>query len=319
MSSKIFEKRGLVYCPRGQHEWNKTHASVPTVDILSKTRWRIYFATRDAQNHSHPTYIEVDSSDPRKILYEHDKPILGLGKPGSFDDSGIMPSWVVTYQGRKFLYYIGWTIGDVTPYRNAIGLAVSEDGGETFHKIPENPIFGLTREEPYFTGTSCVLIDKGVWKNWYLSATGWSTVNGCMEPRYHLKYAQSKNGIDWERKGTVAIDYLNEEEGGLARASVLHNGGLYQMWFSYRKLQKYRTSPEASYRIGYAQSEDGVHWKRRDCDSGIDISREGWDSEMIEYPHVISSSEGLVMFYNGNGFGRSGLGYAVSRFLPVSQ
>ncbi len=34
------------------------------------------------------------------------------------------------------------------------------------------------------------------------------------------------------------------------------------------------------------------------------------DSEMQCYPHVINLNERLVMFYNGNGFGRTGIGYA---------
>ena len=43
---------------------------------------------------------------------------------------------------------------------------------------------------------------------------------------------------------------------------------------------------------------------------GIDVSSEGWDSEMIEYPHVFEHQGAKYMFYNGNKFGQSGFGYA---------
>ena len=75
---------------------------------------------------------------------------------------------------------------------------------------------------------------------WYLSCTGWYDVHGRMEPKYHLKYAESEDGINWNRTGIVAIDYKNENEGGLVKASVINEDGIYKMWYSYRGLKDYR-------------------------------------------------------------------------------
>ena len=80
------------------------------------------------------------------------------------------------------------------------------------------------------------------------------------------------------------------------------------MWFAYRKYYEFRQNRESAYRIGYAVSADGVNWNRRDSDAGIEPSQSGWDSEMIAYPYVISHERRLYMFYNGNGFGRTGFG-----------
>jgi hypothetical protein len=82
------------------------------------------------------------------------------------------------------------------------------------------------------------------------------------------------------------------------------------MWYSYRGGVDYRTNPQASYRIGYAQSKDGISWTRMDDSAGIDVSSEGWDAEMIEYPHVVQHHRTRYMFYNGNKFGESGFGFA---------
>ena len=54
-----------------------------------------------------------------------------------------------------------------------------------------------------------------------------------------------------------------------------------------------------------------MDWTRKDGEAGIEVSLEGWDSEMISYPFVFNNGEDLIMLYNGNGFGKTGFGYAV--------
>jgi hypothetical protein len=59
-----------------------------------------------------------------------------------------------------------------------------------------------------------------------------------------------------------------------------------------------------------ADSSDLLHWTRRDDEAGIDVADAGWDSDMICYPEVVAHDGRLFMFYNGNGFGRTGIGHA---------
>jgi hypothetical protein len=92
---------------------------------------------------------------------------------------------------------------------------------------------------------------------------------------------------------------------------VLKEDGVYKMWYATRQGQDYREDKTQSYRIGYAESADGIGWRRLDEQAGIDVSENGWDSEMVEYPCVIAPNGRKYLFYNGNGFGRSGIGYAV--------
>ncbi|MFQ5473627.1 MAG: hypothetical protein ACE5FA_12190 [Dehalococcoidia bacterium] len=306
-----WRKLGLVYAPAGDHEWNQSHAQVPTVDAGDEHRWRIYFATRDGRNRSHTSYVEVEAGNPTRVLYVHDRPILALGRLGAFDDCGVMPSWILEHEGKKHLYYIGWTVRNTIPYHNAIGLAISDDNGATFSRPFEGPLFSPTPTEPYFTGTSCVLIEDGVWKNWYLSCTKWEEIDGRPEPFYHIKYAESEDGIHWRREGLVAIDYASADEGGIVRASVTREDGGYTMWYSYRKASRYREDRSRSYRIGRARSTDGRNWRREDERAGIDVSEDGWDAQMLAYPQVVKHASGTYLFYNGNGFGRSGFGCAV--------
>jgi len=90
-------KTGMIYAHQAMEPWGKTHAQIPTVDLLEDDRLRIYYGTRDAQQRTSTTYVEVDAGDPTRLLYVHDEPILPMGKPGCFDDCGVMPSWVVRH------------------------------------------------------------------------------------------------------------------------------------------------------------------------------------------------------------------------------
>lgn len=315
MSKQNWDKKGLVYAVDGQFWWAKSHAQVPTVDACGEDRLRIYFSSRDALNRSRIGMLEVDARDPQRVLYVHPEPILDLGPPGTFDDCGVMPSWIVRHGGLVYLYYIGWNVRNTVPYHNSVGLAVSEDGVH-FRRLKQGPIMDRNADEPYFCATSCVLVDQGRWRNWYLSCTEWLQLEGGMEPRYHLKYAESADGIHWERNGVVAIDYKSAGEGGIVRASVLRHGEAWRMWYCYRSHIDYRTDSRSSYRIGYARSRDGVAWTRMDEESGIEVSPGEWDGFMLAYPHVIENQGKLQMFYNGDGFGRSGFGYAEMAMSP---
>lgn len=310
-----WRRGGLIYCLDERIRWASSHVQIPTLCAADESSLRILFASRDSKGRSLTGALDVSASNPQSILQIDAEPVLELGSPGCFDDQGVMPSSVVEVDGVYFLYYIGWNSRSPIPYHNSVGLAVSTDEGKTFRKLFPGPVMDRTPEEPYFCGTTCVRVENGIWRNWYLSCTGWSLVSGRMEPRYHLKYAESKDGITWLRHGTVAVDFSSDEEGGIARASVVREGGLYKMWYSYRGLNGYRTLSENSYKIGYAESGDGIVWERIDRGPILDCADSGWDAEMVAYPEIVDTTSGRYMFYNGNGFGKSGFGYALSDVL----
>jgi hypothetical protein len=236
--------------------------------------------------------------------------VLPLGELGTFDDSGIMPSWLVSHDGNKYLYYIGWNPQVTVSYRLSIGLAVSNDGGRSFEKISEGPICDRSVDEPYFNTAPCVLHEGERWKMWYVSCTGWEIINDRPEPRYHVKYAESSDGVLWKKTGKVCVDYECSTD-AIGRPCVFMEDGIYKMIYSYRSIINYRTDPGRSYRLRYAESPDGCSWIRRHGELGIEKSRSAWDSEMIEYCFIYEHKAVKYMLYNGNGFGETGFGYAV--------
>jgi hypothetical protein len=305
-----WEKRGLIFNVDGSLSWNKTHAQVPVAFLLDNSTIRIYYSTRNFENKSSTSFIDVNAENPQEIKYIHNKPILELGSLGSFDESGIMPSSIVKSNDLIYLFYIGWSIRTTVPYHNSIGLAFSKDNGVTFEKAGYGPLFDSTLNEPFFTGTSNVFIEDDIWHIYYLSCIKWEIINDKPEPFYNIKYANSVDGINWKRNGKVAIE-LNNDEAGLASASVMKDNNIYKMWYCFRKGLNYRNDKNYSYRIGYAESLNLIDWIRKDSCVGIEISEKGWDSEMIAYPNIIKFKDKKYMFYNGNGFGKTGFGYAI--------
>ena len=137
---------------------------------------------------------------------------------------------------------------------------------------------------------------------WYVSCEIWKNEN---LPIYNIKVAESKNGLSWTQKGKVAIK-LKKNERAVARPSVYLENGIFKMYYCHE-------TQVGRYRIGYAESRNGIKWVRKDNYAGIDVSKRKneWDSEMIEYPYVVKYKSKFFMFYNGNSYGRDGVGLAV--------
>jgi predicted GH43/DUF377 family glycosyl hydrolase len=302
-------KKGRIFIPNHNFGWMNSHAQIPTV-LVKEDRLRVYFATRPQNNLGLTTFIDLDKRDPRKILYIHDKPILEVGKPGMFDNHGIFPSHVMIVEDRIFLYYVGWYRGTSIPYHNAVGLATSDDGGVTFSKMFEGPIVDRTPTEPYSMGAVYIIHKDEQYHMFYNCVFDWIYINNKYEPLYHIRHALSNDGIEWKKTGQIIVkeNYYKE---AVARPSILHRDSIYHMWFCYRGSEDFRNGKD-SYKIGYAFSENLVDWTREDRLAGIHTSDDDWDSKMLAYPYVVNVDGETLMFYNGNGFGTSGFGYAIA-------
>lgn len=296
-----WRKRGRIYAPSGSLWWTRSYATIPTVEVRGEVL-RVYFAGLDEERRGRIGYVDVDAKDPSRILGAPTEPVLDLGRPGLFDDSGVNPSCVVNVDGSCYLYYIGWQRCERVPYMLFAGLAVAGEDGR-FEKLQPVPVLDRTPEEPFLRSATSVLGSGGSFQAWYVSGLGWEEIGGKLYPTYTVRYAESADGIQWRSRSEPCLD-LAGDEFGFGRPWVLREGDGYRMWYSIR-------SRSAPYRIGYAESRDGLHWQRKDDETGIERSAEGWDSEMICYPCVVDAAGERYMFYNGNQHGASGFGYAV--------
>jgi sucrose-6-phosphate hydrolase SacC (GH32 family) len=303
----IWHPKGRIFYIDNLTDQMVTHALGATVLVLSDCL-RIYFSSRTPDNKSLPYYIDVAIDNPSKIIHIEKMPLLSLGELGTFDDDGIMPCSVVQLdRNTVYLYYVGWNRGVTVSYRNSIGLAVSHDGGKNFTRMFRGPVIDRNKNEPHMAASPCVLKEGDLWHCWYTSGTKWLMVDNKTEPVYTIRYAYSHDGIDWVRDGKACIKQEDESQ-AFARPTVIKKDGLYRMWYNYRSSKDYRDG-DGSYCLGYAESENAHDWVRKD--KQIKIERSDWDSKMQCYPQIIRVNNKLLLFYNGNGFGREGIGYAV--------
>lgn len=227
-------------------------------------------------------------------------PLVAPGPPGAFDEHGAAMGCLVVDGSRRWLYYLGWHLMTAVPWQNSIGLAVSAGDAPRFEKAPQ-PVLGIDAADPYSLSYPWILREGERWRMWYGSNLAWGAKQESMQ--HVIKYAESSDGRGWDRRGHVAVPLRGDgKEYAVARPCVLRDGGTYRMWYS-------RRSPD--YRIGYAESADGLAWSRRDEMAGIDPSRGSWDSRMIEYACVFDADGERYMLYNGDDYGREGFGLAV--------
>jgi hypothetical protein len=295
-----WEKQGLLVPAPPPLPWAASHAALPVARVAADGV-ELYFSSRDAQGLAHVGRARlthdlsgVDSYDP--------EPLLGPGPLGSFDDAGVTTSCVVEHGGTLHLYYSGWSRGVSVPFYFYVGCARSADGGKTFERVSAAPVLERCVVDPYLTASPWVLVEDELWRMWYVSGTGWEIVDGNPRHRYHVRYAESRDGISWKREGRVCIDFRDESEYAIARPCVVRDGDLYRMWYSSRG---------DAYRLGYAESADGLTWERLDAEAGLEPSAEGWDSEMVCYPLVHDAGGRRHLLYNGNGYGETGIGRAI--------
>src|SRR5260221_370189 len=143
---------------------------------------------------------------------------------------------------------------------------------------------------------------EGVDKVTRLAGTRWSMRDGVAGYRVVVRTAVSDDGLRWDGETRVSVEPEGEDY-AIGRPCVVRDGGLYRMWYSIRSFVR-------PYRIGYAESRDGVSWTRLDDDAGIGRSDQGWDSEMICFPYVVDAGDRRYLFYNGNRHGATGFGVA---------
>lgn len=300
-----WKKLGLLYCPSngGRHPKLLSHAANPLPVRLERDVYRVFFSGRDADNRSSVGAVDIDIVR-RKVVYEHRQPFFENGLESSFYADGVSIGNCYTVNGVQYMLFMGWQTPKTGHWRGDIGrLIVQPD--LNLELDTEIPFMGSDIVDPISLSYPWVLENaEGGYLMWYGSTTTWNAGNG--EMLHVINYATSLDGHSWRREG-LAVPYELGKAQAFSRPTVVFDEdcGAYRMWFSYR------SGRGEKYRIGHAVSRDKRNWMLALDDSGIDVSGYGWDSEMIEYPFVLNHNGQMYMFYNGNGFGKTGFGLAV--------
>ncbi len=303
MSSK-WQKLGLLYCPSGigRHTKLLSHAANPLPILIDGDIYRIFYSGRDIDNRSSVGAVDVDIVK-RKVIQEYSEPFFENGPQGSFYADGVSIGNCYEVDGKQYMLFMGWQTPQGGHWRGDIGrLEVKPD--LTLELDSDIPFLSTDEVDPISLSYPWVIKNNvGSFSMWYGSTTTWDAGNG--EMLHVIKFATSADGHHWIREG-LAVPYEISTAQAFSRPTVARdaqNG--YEMWFSYR------SGAGEKYHIGYAGSKDGKSWELALKEVGIDVSANGWDSEMIEYPFVFDHKGQRYMLYNGNGYGKTGFGLAV--------
>lgn len=299
---RAWRKLGLLYEPRSRHPKLLSHAANPLPVSIGGDVFRIFFSGRDAQNRSSVGAVDINMAT-RQIVGTFDEPFLIHGPPGSFYEAGISIGNCYDVGEQRYMLFMGWQNPPGGHWRGDIGRIRVSDA-LTLDVDSDTPFMGQDEEDSISLSYPWVTTaPDGSFRMWYGSTTAWDAGNG--EMLHVLKGATSADGNVWQRTG-LAVPYSIGVAQAFSRPTVIGNPQSgYHMWFSYR------SGRGDAYRIGYAVSATGFDWKLRLDHSGIDVSSDGWDSEMIEYPFVFEHKGLQYMLYNGNGYGKTGFGLAV--------
>jgi hypothetical protein len=301
-----WRKLGLVYCPDGTRPWARTHALAPTPILRADGGLRVYFSTITNDNIGSISYVDLDPSNPTRVVHVADHPVLGPGEDGCFDDNGVNVTSLIAASDGLRLYYFGYQLHQRVRYTLFAGMALSIDGGETFQRVQQTPILErrdgerFVRSAPFVTPRS-----SGGFDMIYVSGDSFVSVGGKMLPKYELRSLSSPDGLTWVGGGMTSLELDGDDEFGFGRPYVYMGNGGPELFFSVR-------SRSRGYRIGHAKWDQATSSWRRDAETAnIDVAAQGWDSEMVCYAAVTAVGDRTYMFYNGNGYGRTGFGVCI--------
>lgn len=295
-----WNKLGQIFTASSNCKEIISHAANPLAIHLHDDVFRIFYSGRDESNKSSVSFVDIDiftlenvnNPDVVSFLY---------GNEESFYSHGVSIGNCYTQNNKEYILFMGWQLKAGEHWKGDVGR-LELIGKKTLLLDPVHAFMKIDEEDKISLSYPWVMFHEGIYKMWYGSTIDWTSEN---EEMIHvLKYATSIDGENWDKHG-IAIPYEIGVAQAFSKPSVLINNTGYHMWYSYR------SGDGTKYRIGYSWSIDGVHWERKHDEVGIDVSKNGWDSEMICYPFVFEHKNENYMLYNGNDYGKNGFGLAI--------
>lgn len=293
----IPQDHGLDYCKSPQA-------------LVLEDRVRIFFSycVKDGSKlKSRVGFVDLDKGF-RSIL-KVSKEVISDGDLGTFDEHGIFPfSPFVDHNGDICALTTGWNRKQSVSTETAIGLARSEDGGDSFARVGSGPVLAADLNEPFLVCDGFMLKRQSCdYVMFYIYGTGWDVYEGSDVPErtYKIAMAYSDDLLNWKRDHRQIIP---EKDKGEAQAlpCVLKFEDRWHMFFCYRHTVGFRDDPEKGYRLGYAYSKNLKDWVRED--DALPTPDGEWCKDMQCYPNAFMMDGQVFLLYNGNRFGKEGFG-----------
>jgi hypothetical protein len=288
--------------------------------IRVEDRYRLYYWGRGADGVNRICIAEAPVASPND--WQGLGAVLGP-QPGTRHNCGgpVIPC-VLPRDDGPWLMYLG-TNGrreENRPFWWWTAIAESHDAGRSWAYVSDQPVFqGDNAWDRVGTGTVFVLREQNLFRMYYTCCSEIvRTSRGAMVPITGIGYAESLDGIDWRTPLNDFLiaprrDAVDPCEDWIAKPMVLTraetggHGPAYRMWVSVKA---------PAYRVRSLTSEDGLHWDWVDApqaDGDLGVGPPGaFDDKQRSYAAVVHEDGEYRMWYTGNGFGATGMGYATA-------
>ena len=220
-----------VFQPQGNRPWARHSATKPCVLMRNDSTPRVFAGFRDESGVSRLGYVDLDPENPTRVIRVSQEPLLDVGKPGMFDDNGVVPAEVLRHAGRIYLYYEGYQLGVKVKFTSFSGLAVSDDDGDTFQRSNSVPVMDRVESESLIRVVGSVLVESDCWRTWYTAGSTFQQAHGDLRPCYDMRYLSSSTAYDYRRPGRIRLEPRPPFEYRLGRPHVRRLGKDYWMLF----------------------------------------------------------------------------------------
>lgn len=293
-----WRKLGRVFAPLGGL-LTRSHVMLPTPHVMAD-RVRVFYAGCDDDLRGRVFFADFAPEPPFDLMAADPEPVCDVGAPGSFDCDGVNPSQIIETDDGLMLLYIGWRRGPAeTPYTLFGGVAKSTDGGMSFERRSE-PLLPPRPGERLFRTAPHISRDEEGYRLLYIGGDRFTSGEaGRATPVYSLMELRSADLWSWNGPArTLMSPDTSAGEVGFGRPVITPDGNL---MVSLRTLAGYRLvetslafSPEA----------------RPVLEAVVPEPMEAWEAQMTCFGAVCRVGPNELLFYNGDGYGRTGLGLA---------
>lgn len=291
-----------------------THASLPTIvcnNSAETNEFLILFSPRK-KNISRVAAGKLMMNDREEFWFAKDSAyeILGPGEIGTYNECGVMPSFVSNHTWRGDngygnpaaynLYTCGWSSSNSLPFHQEVGVH-SLDLSD-LQVGPALKIVGRDRNNPrYVTNPSHIRLKNGYDLVFFVSCSTWRKLDGIkFESEYQIKFELYDNCT------LIKEGVLPQIDGQVAACRpwpVQVDDRLF-IFFSARTSKR-------DYNIYCCEYVNLNHFSWTG-DPIIELRDNTWYSEMACYPSVMVFESKISLVFCGNGYGQTGFGIATS-------
>lgn len=274
-----------------------TYVANPVVVLMDQNVCRLFFNSRDRYNRSEVYSVDFDIRNFDLVKGSFKIQLNISDSTPSYCRDGISLGAHFELGSKSFIGFMGWKVPKGMHWVGEVGLLELDDGWN-ISGISNSPWIPISENDPISLSYPAVSQVMGESYIWYGTTKSWDYGNG------EMLHVIEKSKI--HRDGTVSktgelIEYQIGSAQAFSRPTYINFKGRSFMGYSVR-------GNKDKYRIGICEVFETQYSSRMGSVEYFTSGYEVWENQMVEYPYFLEHEDTLYMFYNGNSFGKSGVG-----------